>query len=107
MAKITRHGGPTVETVRVLLPGVVDLEQFVAERFPDHAKAAELAASFDEEDTCPGSSSETSPVKPLKSDEPPKVSRRSRARAVANPSKPTKGSTTASSTGTSTPETDG
>jgi hypothetical protein len=131
MAKITRLGGMTDATVRVLLPGRaveilthagVELDEWqerviegLLAEHPDDAEPGEVIGGFLppqgdevdlEEDAWPGSSSETSPVKPPKNAEPTKPSRRKRARAVGSPSTPTKGSTTASSTGTSTPETD-
>lgn len=86
MPKITRHGGLTVHTGgQVLLP---------------------MVATVLEEAPCPGNSSQTSPAKQPKSDEPKKPPRQKPAPTTAGPSKSTKGSGTAPTGTTSGPATD-
>lgn len=134
MAKINRVGGFTDATARGFVSpadalrargklGPYDIEFELVE--PDDAESVTGALTGEpgtvlddagatppardepvkEEESWPGSSSETSPEKPTTNDEPSKPSPRKRARTAAAPSSSTKGSGTAPTGTTSGPET--
>lgn len=84
----------------------VDLEALAsANPSMGHPVSAEALQDVPEEESWPGSSSETSPEKPPKNDEPRKPSPRKRARSAGAPSGSTKGSGTAPTGTTSGPVT--
>jgi hypothetical protein len=95
MPKITRHSGLTVEGVTsVHARGLL----------PDVAPAPALAD--EKEEPWVGSSSETSPVRPPKSDEPKKLGPPKRARTTGGRSKSAGASGTAPTATTNGPVTD-
>lgn len=97
MAKISRVGGFTDATARALLPAIAN---------PGVLTDAE-GEPAEKEKSWPGSSSETSPEKPPKSDEPEKDSRPKHVRETGSRSKRGRaGSSSAGSTATSGPATD-
>lgn len=105
MVKITRHGGLSHEpAVRVLLPGVAEVVGVAAGPVLAEQPSTS-AAELEKEESWAGSSSETSPAKPPKTDEPSKPSPRKRARTAGGPSGSTKASGTARTGTTSGPET--
>jgi len=120
MPKITRHGGLTVAGLtadrrRALLPAVVRGEWVESETagtgLAVNAETGVVTQPGEplppaEEDQWPGNSSETSPMKPPRSDAHMKRSRPKRARTAADPSSSTAESTTARTGTTSGPATD-
>jgi len=123
MPKITRRGGLTVAGLtvgrgRALLPAVAQVVR--GEWVESETAGTGLAVNAEsgvvtqpgeplppvEEDQWLGNSSETSPTKPPRSDEPARHSRPKRARTTAGPSASTAGSTTARTGTTSGPATD-